>query len=249
MKLLVFAGTLEGRLLCERLNAAGVGATACTATAYGADCLKHLANITVYGQRLDADDMISFIGQHGFDTVVDATHPYARAVTENINAACGAAGATYIRLLREAGEYAGLITMPDIAAAVAYLAQTRDNVLVTTGSKELHQYCSLPDYQERLFVRVLPAVEVMARCHELGFDAKHIIAMQGPFSHELNVALLRQYECKWLVTKNTGGPGGLEAKISAAEAVGAGVVMIDRPVAETGLSLNEVLKVLGLSDS
>lgn len=246
MKLLIFAGTFEGRALCERLAGAGVAATVCTATQYGADCLAHLPGITVYSGRLNAVEIMELIRNGGFDTVVDATHPYAREVTENITVACNAVGTEYVRLLREAGRYDDLVTVPDTAAAAAYLGGVSGNVLVTTGSKELHLYCNLPNYRERLFVRVLPSVAVVNRCHELGFDEKHIIAMQGPFSHELNVALLRQYNCQWLVTKNTGKTGGLDAKISAAEACGASVVMIDRPLQETGLSLEDVLRRLGV---
>ncbi|MFR5071008.1 MAG: precorrin-6A/cobalt-precorrin-6A reductase [Bianqueaceae bacterium] len=32
--------------------------------------------------------------------------------------------------------------------------------------------------------------------------------MQGPFSQELNTAMLRQYDCRYLLTKNSGDAGG-----------------------------------------
>lgn len=247
MKLLIFAGTFEGRALCEYCSDAGVPAAACTATQYGADCLAGLPGITVYAGRQNAGEMLAFIKNGAFDTVVDATHPYANEVTDNIITACEAAGAEYVRLLREALSYDHFVTVPDTATAVAYLASVHGNVLVTTGSKELHVYCDLPHYKERLFVRVLPSGAIVNRCHELGFDEKHIIAMQGPFSHQLNMALLRQFDCQWLVTKNTGKTGGLDEKISAAEASGASVVMIDRPLHETGLSFKAVLQKLNIT--
>ena len=42
---------------------------------------------------------------------------------------------------------------------------------------------------------------VMKACAELGFEGKHLIGMQGPFSRELNAAMLRQYDCRYLVTR------------------------------------------------
>ena len=63
--------------------------------------------------------------------------------------------------------------------------------------------------------------------------------MQGPFSMELNQAMLAQYQCKYLVTKDSGKAGGFLEKIQAAEACGATVVIIGRPLVEEGLSLRE----------
>ncbi|MDL2329981.1 precorrin-6A reductase [Desulfosarcina sp. OttesenSCG-928-A07] len=246
MNLLIFAGTHEGRLLCEKLADAGLPAVACTATAYGAECLSHLTGIRVVAGRKNASEMTAFIQDGRFDTVVDATHPYAREATENISAACAATGVRYIRLSRAPGHFEHTMTVPNTQAAAAYLAGVEGKALVTTGSKELHVYCGIPNYQKRLYVRVLPATEGVARCHELGFDEKHIIALHGPFSHELNAALLRQFDCRFLVTKNTGKNGGLNEKISAAESLGVKVILINRPLKEEGLSLDEVMDQLAI---
>ena len=63
--------------------------------------------------------------------------------------------------------------------------------------------------------------------------------MQGPFSQEFNAALLRQTGCSILVTKNTGGPGGFAEKLSAAQEVGAQVMVISPPVGREGMTLEE----------
>ena len=55
---------------------------------------------------------------------------------------------------------------------------------------------------------------------DLGFDGKHLIAMQGPFSKELNVAMLRQTEADYFVTKESGKTGGFEEKYEAAMETG-----------------------------
>ena len=62
--------------------------------------------------------------------------------------------------------------------------------------------------------------------------------MQGPFSRDMNLATIRQYGCAWLVTKNTGKPGGFQDKLSCLEE-GCRILVIGRPAEETGLSLEE----------
>ena len=68
--------------------------------------------------------------------------------------------------------------------------------------------------------------------------------MQGPFSKEMNEATLRQYECQYLVTKDSGKAGGFQEKIDAAFACGVIPVIIGRPVQEEGISLTECKRML-----
>ncbi len=244
--LLIFGGTSEGRELCELLSRHGRTADVFTATDYGRDMVRDLAHITVHSGRLDAAGMSAFIRERGIATVIDATHPYARDVTLNITEACAATGAAYVRVIRGEGEYPGIRTVENIAAAVDFLSTTEGAVLLSTGSKELGAFCRLPDYQTRLYARVLPVAEVLRHCATLGFSGSHIIAMQGPFSYELNLAMLRHFHCRFLVTKNTGTAGGMDAKIAAARDAGVETIIVDRPLRETGFSFPELCKHLGL---
>ena len=61
--------------------------------------------------------------------------------------------------------------------------------------------------------------------------------MQGPFSENMNAAMLEQYHCKFLVTKESGKAGGFEEKIRACEKVGAKSLVIARPTKEEGICL------------
>jgi len=79
---------------------------------------------------------------------------------------------------------------------------------------------------------VLPEPEVITVCRRLGFAPADIVAMQGPFSHQLNVALFREYGADVIVTKNSGLVGGTASKMSAAQELGLALVVIGRPVAE-----------------
>ena len=143
-KLCVFAGTTEGRELGEFLCGQKVSVTACVATEYGEMLLSPRENLTISAQRLTREEMEALFSRENFDMVIDATHPYASVVTENIVSACEKSGVPYQRLLRTgsgAGEDAVFVT--DITAAVAYLNGTEGTILLSTGSKELANYAHI----------------------------------------------------------------------------------------------------------
>ena len=108
----------------------------------------------------------------------------------------------------------------------------------------LLQHVRRPGLAERCYPRVLPMADSLERCLTLGFPPKNIICMQGPFSRELNVALLRQYHIQTLVTKDTGGYGGFREKAEAAREAGCALLVVERPRRETGLTLEEIQKKL-----
>ena len=254
-KALVFAGTSEG--LETAALCAGLGISACvfTATEYGASRIPELSGITVRDGRLQEEEMEAiFRAEAAKDTlVIDATHPYADIVTKNIRRACEAAGLTYVRVLRKStydgSRPAGRQDEGDIwvgspAEAAEYLAGTEGNVLLTTGSKELKHFTAVPGFEERLYARILPLADNVAASQALGFPPSHLICMQGPFSLEMNVALIHYAKAKYLVTKDTGKAGGFDEKQEAARAGGCRLVIIGRPLEETGISVEECGEML-----
>lgn len=243
-KICVFAGTTEGRRLAQLLAANGMDVTACVATEYGQTLLSPSECLRVRAGRMEPEEMERMMRQERFDLVVDATHPYARVVTENVLAACQAAEVEYLRLLREESTVPdGAVTVPDSAAAAAFLDATEGTILLTTGSKELAQYASgIRDFGRRAYVRVLPMEASLQACQAAGVPAGHIIAMQGPFSEELNAAMLRSVSARYLVTKESGDVGGFAAKAAAAQQTGAVLVVVGRPPSREGMSLSAVLE-------
>lgn len=149
MKLMIFSGTTEGHDLCRFLSKNNVQAEVFVATEYGAAVMEPMAGITVHEGRLDEQEMEKRLTS---DTLlIDATHPYAAAVTDNLRAACAKSGARYERLLRPALPYQNCEIVLDTAAAVDWLNAHPGKVLLTTGSKELEAYTAVQDFQTRLF--------------------------------------------------------------------------------------------------
>ena len=243
-KVIVFAGTTEGYEISRFLGENQIPVLACVATEYGSKSLKESSTLHVQAGRLDENEMKELFSREKPELVLDATHPYAAEVTRNIRKACEEAEVSYTRILRTGSGQQNAVYVKDTQEAAEYLKGTTGNVLLTTGSKELAAFTSVPDYKERLFARVLSLPSVIESCQALGFEGRNLIAMQGPFSMELNQAMLAQYQCKYLVTKDSGKAGGFLEKIQAAEACGATVVIIGRPLVEEGLSLRECRHML-----
>lgn len=242
MKMMIFSGTTEGHELCRFLSKNGVQTEVFVATEYGAAVMEPMDGITIHEGRLDEKEIAERLTS---DTLlIDATHPYAAAVTDNLRAACTEVGARYERLLRPALPFENCEIVLDTAAAVDWLNAHPGRVLLTTGSKELEAYTAVQDYRERVFPRVLPTASVLEKCSVLGFPGAHIIAMQGPFSQAMNAALLREIGADILVTKDTGASGGFAEKVAAAKEVSAKVLVIARPREEQGRNQAEMQEFL-----
>lgn len=238
-KVIVFAGTTEGYEISRFLAEHHVPVYVSVATEYGRKSLEEDEFLKVNAARLDVDGMVQLFQEIQPELVLDATHPYAAEVTKNIREASAEAGCRYQRVLRgegARGQQAVYVESTD--AAAEFLKTVKGNVLLTTGSKELGKFVCVPDYQKRLFARVLSLPNVMAACAELGFEGRNLIGMQGPFSREINAAMLRQYDCQYLVTKDSGKAGGFQEKLDAAAECGVTPVIIGRPLKEDGLSVD-----------
>ena len=233
----MFSGTTEGRRFSKKLAELGVAVTVCVATPLGAEEQGEMAGITVHAGRLQPDAMAALLA--GADLCVDATR--------NIRAAAVQAGVEYRRLLRARSPLPeDCVVFGTAAQAAEYLAGTKENILLATGAKELAAFAPLDP--ARLYPRVLPTPEGIAACEAAGIPHRNIIAMQGPFSCQLNKALIEQFHIRYLVTKDGGAAGGFAEKVQAAAETGVQLVVLRRPeeVGETEAGLfthcQEILK-------
>ncbi len=250
-KILIFAGTTEGRKLSEYLAGAGIDHTVCVATEYGEIVLGQHPLVKVHQGRMNQEQIERFLSNEKFDVVVDATHPFAGEITCNIQAVLkkmeqSGIVIAYLRLKRDgiAERENGIAYFETIEDCVKALKDTEGNILLTTGSKELYKYCVSEEIKHRLYVRVLPSVESLSLCMEQGIQGKQIIAMQGPFTVEMNEAVIHQYEISCLVTKESGAPGGFQEKMNAAKRTGTKIFVIGCPEEGEGDSFSEICRKL-----
>lgn len=246
-EILIFAGTTESRELSECLAVSGIAHTLCVATEYGEIVLKENSLAKVHKGRMNQEEMKSYIETGDFGAVVDATHPYAEVVTQNIKNAMQDIDIPYLRLKRESNVtsfYEKIHYFKDSVSCAKALEKTDGNILLTTGSKELSVFAKFIDRKERLYVRVLPGIESLQLCMDYGIVGKQILALQGPFSTQMNEAMLRQYQIKGLVTKASGNAGGYQEKLDAAQNLGIPVFVINCPAEQECYTFEEVCEQL-----
>ena len=240
----IFSGTADGRALAELLASRGADVHVRVATEYGATVMEGDGIDVGVGSCGGAEGIARTIEENGYGLVIDATHPYARRISEHIREGCALAGVECIRMVRDGGEEAkDVISVPSVQAAVDYLKDKEGTILASTGTNELGLYAGIPDYTKRVVARILSTRESAEKAFALGFEGRNLIAAQGPFTEEENVAAIRRAGASWLVTKDSGTVGGFEEKIRAARRTGAKVVLVSKPE-ESGFTFKEVVKMV-----
>jgi precorrin-6A/cobalt-precorrin-6A reductase len=246
--ILVLAGTSDARELALRIKQAGYPLLTTVVTESAAKSMEE-AGIPVRVGRMNAEEICALIRQEGFTAVVDASHPFAEEASRNALEGANLADVPYIRYERASVEekpHPLITTVSDYAEAAELSAQHKGVVMLTTGSKTLHIFAEkligLPDVT--LVARMLPRKDNMEKCEQLGIEQKNIVAMQGPFSKELNIALYKQYGVTLMVTKESGKVGSVDEKVEAALELGIPTIMIARPKIEYGTVFSEFDQVI-----
>ncbi|QGP93460.1 Cobalt-precorrin-6A reductase [Neomoorella glycerini] len=246
--ILVLAGTADAREVIGTLKAGSYRVAASAVTAYGARLAREAGADTVQEGPLGGEDLLAFLKDHDVRAVIDATHPFATAITGAARQACQALGLPYFRYRRPEVK---LPSHPNLLLAgsfeeAAELASRGQVIFLTTGTRHLEYFTTAPALAgKRLVVRVLPEEASLARCRQLGIWPGDIVAIQGPCSYELNRALYRQFKADIVVTKDSGTTGGMVDKIQAALDLGLTVVVLRRPPEPDSLPLEEIIPLLG----
>lgn len=242
-EVLLFGGTTEGRELAALLGSRGIPTLVCVATEYGEALVEPVGTLSVHCGRLDQAAMEALVRREGPRVVIDATHPYATAVSQTIRTVCRGLGLPCWRVRRESQAAAVDRSFSTMADLIAWLDETPGTIFSTLGAKEAAALAQVRGAEERLWLRVLPLEESL-RLARAAVPAKHIICMQGPFSQALNEAMFRAAGADLLLTKDSGRAGGFSEKLQAARACGMTVALLTRPQ-EDGLSLADIKRKIG----
>ncbi|MBQ5845477.1 MAG: precorrin-6A reductase, partial [Selenomonadaceae bacterium] len=195
-RVFVAAGTKDGRELAGYILQQGYQVTASVVSSYGESLLRSYQGIQVSCEPLDEDGFVMYFQQHGIGVFVDASHPYAANVSENAMRACCRAGVAYIRYERQQTplDYDRAYYVTDYQAAAEKAAALGETIFLTTGSRHLEAFARAEALQgKELICRILPEPEVVQLARDLGFTPANIVAVQGPFSLELNKELYKKY--------------------------------------------------------
>ncbi|ERT69950.1 precorrin-6A reductase [Cetobacterium somerae] len=215
-----------------------------TATEYGGKLLENIEDIKVFCKRLDLEGMNKFIEENNIEKIIDLSHPYAEEVSRNAIESSKVKEIDYIRFEREnLVSEDGVIEFSELDIMIKYLEELEGNILVTLGSNNLHKFQNIKN-KSNIYFRILPKWEMIKKAEDLGVLPKNIIAMQGPFSKELNVAMMRQLNIKYIVSKKGGNTGGEREKIDSAKEIGAISIMLSRPNVEYPVVFSHIEKLI-----
>ncbi|MEU6511181.1 cobalt-precorrin-6A reductase [Streptomyces sp. NPDC046942] len=241
---LILGGTTEARRLAAVL-AARPGVRVTTSLAGRVACPGAVAGEVRTGGFGGADGLADWVRAHQVDALVDATHPFAEAITANAARAVAATGVPAVVLRRPGWRPSPgdrWYDVPSLAGAAEALPALGRRVFLSTGRLGLAAFAHLTDLH--FVVRSVDPPEP-----PMPPDTELVLA-RGPFTVAEETELLRTHRIDVLVTKDSGGEA-TAAKLTAARELGLPVVVVRRPPLPPGVAavpdVAGVLERLGLS--
>jgi precorrin-6A/cobalt-precorrin-6A reductase len=224
----VLGGTVEARIIVERIAADSVPVRLHTLTPYGAS----LADAYAQSGALNLQELEKNIATAW--AVIDATHPFAVNISQQAIEAAQKQNKKYLRYerpeTRSQKPHVYHAPSHEKAAELACELSASGNILLTVGSRSLKIYKDVATkHRKKITARILPAEDSLRATLEAGFSPSEILALQGPVTLSLERAFLSFLNADVLVTKDSGSEGGTNIKIEAAEIENAKVVLVERP--------------------
>lgn len=250
MKVMVMAGTSDAvKIISKLAELEDIEVIATTTTKYGGDlAVTAGANEIIVG-RMGIHEIEDLITVNEIDILIDATHPFAVDASLNAVKSAKSSGIMYIRFERPSIEIPDHEQVFEVSsfeeAAKKAIEIVKENgncrVMHFAGVSTLHYMIKWINPQF-MVARVLPVVYSLKKCLEMGIPSENIIAMQGTFSKNFNMALMQEYGVGVAVTKESGETGGTSTKIAAAIDLEIPIIIVKRPV------VNEIKNEITFTD-
>jgi len=241
-RVLILGGTAEARLLAERL-AGRIGLTV-TLSFAGRTAAPARQPVPVrVGGFGGAAGLADYLAKQAIDALIDATHPYAAAISANAVAAARRAGVPLLVLRRPpwvavAGDR--WTEVSDVREAVSALGTAPRRVFVTLGRNELKPSLNAP--QHHYLIRSVDPVDP-----PLALPRAIYVTGRGPFAEAEDAALMRAYGIEVVIAKNSGGTATY-GKIAAARALRIEVILLRRPAAPAAAAVETIEEAIAWLD-
>ncbi len=234
MKILILGGTAEGRELAGRLSRDDNLSVVVSLAGRTNDPVEQDADV-ITGGFGGVDGLFHYLKTNNINLLIDATHPFAEAISRNASQAANRAAIPLLRIERP--RWARIpgdlwIDVVSDAQAIAALGAEPRRVFLAIGRQQVPAYLAAP--QHFYLVRSIEPVDVLER-----FPHAEQILARGPFLEEDEIALMRGQAIDIMVTKNSGGDATV-AKIGAARTLGLPVIMIGKPAVGTSDTVTSV---------
>ena len=223
MRILVLGGTAEARALAADLHGRdGYRVVSSLAGRTGHPTLPE-GDVRV-GSFDGAGGLAAYLRTEAIDALVDATHPFARVMSEHASQAAAATGVRLIALRRPGwspqpgDEWIRVAGLSEAAVRAAELPPEGGCVFVTTGRRGLEAYAQ--DERHPYLIRTVDRPTGPLPPHHT------IVLDRGPYTLDGETALMERHDVRALVTKNSGGTS-TEAKLVAARRRGIPVIIVE----------------------
>jgi precorrin-6A/cobalt-precorrin-6A reductase len=241
-RVLILGGTTEARNLAARL-----------AKRADLEVVLSLAGRTISPAPLPlpvrrggfggAAGLAHYLIEQRIGAMVDATHPYAKIMSANADAAARTSGIAFVALRRPpwlpvSGDRWD--EAANVGEAVRKLGDRPRRVFVAIGRNELAPFVDAPEHY--YLIRSVDPVDP-----PLPLPHAAYVRGRGPFSEANDRALLLDHAIDIVVAKNSGGAASY-GKIGAARALGIPVIMLRRPPAADALAVGTVEEVIAWLD-
>jgi precorrin-6A/cobalt-precorrin-6A reductase len=225
---LILGGTAEARSLAALLHDEHIDAVSSLAGRVKNPALP-VGKVRVGGFG-GVEGLVRWILENHCSAIIDATHPFARVISENAAQAAVVTGAPLMTLRRpswEAQPGDTWIDVPDIVEAARTVAEMTARrrglrVFLTTGRQDVDVFSPVTDAW--FLIRLVDPPEREVPPHSI------IVRSRGPYTLAGELALMREHGIDVIVTKNSGGEL-VRAKLDAARQLSLPVIMVQRPIA------------------
>ncbi len=219
-------------------------------------------NLQIWVGELAPPPIEMFLQEHSVVAILDASHPFAIAVSQLAIATAAAHNLPYLRFERPAlspqpsahsklktqnSKLKTPTTLPNFETLLAGNHLVGHRVLLTIGYRFLPLFQPWHD-RATLFARILPSPVALAAALAAGFTGDRLIALRPPVSFAVEQALWQQWQISLVVTKASGAPGGEDVKRQVAAALGVELVVIERPAIAYPQQTSDLARVMAFCD-
>lgn len=222
MSIIIFGGTTEGRIAVKVCEAAGKPYYYSTLSESQQVEMHH--GIRLCGAMV-ADDMMTFIKEHGTRLIIDATHPFASTIHNTIAEVSKGTNVPVVRLQRPLGErYEGVTYCSDFNDAVEKIRQANiSRLLALTGANTIGLLRPIWEKTPTTF-RVLNRKESRVLAEQQGVDYILLDSDKEP-----GIPDDTQHQWDAVVMKDSGSPAGQARKVKEAQERGMQIFIVERP--------------------
>lgn len=188
-----------------------------------------------------AEGLAEWLRAHRVDVLIDATHPFAEAISFHAARAAAAAHVPLLALRRpgwvpvEGDDWHGAGSLAEAAALLPALGR---RVFLTTGRLGLAAFAGAALDELWFLVRCVDAPGEPGAPEAPHPARMEVLLDRGPFTLDGERELLRRHRVDVVVTKDSGGPA-TAPKLTAAREAGLPVIVVRRPAVPEGVRVAE----------